>query len=146
MEIKKNKSRKKRSEGQATVETLVILVLIIGLISGFFVYIYQASVVIWAKYHLNQAIHCEESKVLQTQKYIDSRIKTSKHMAALPIEHGRSRPHRRNKNCLAKAKANIQKLTPWQKAEVRRNDVTKEYEVIFKWDKSRKILITAKRN
>lgn len=130
--------------GQATVETLVILILISGLISGFLLYIYKASIALWTEYHLNQALQCENSKVLQTRRYLNQKKNTQSRNKTTETERNQKKSHRKNRNCLANAKADIQKIVPWYKVIVRRIDTSKEYEVVFKWDEERKVQFNSK--
>lgn len=146
-------------KGQALVESVIMLLLLISIISGFFVYLYRTSIVIWSEYNLNQAIHCETSVVLQTKKYLAHRKtqgRFKKFNSGNQWQDDINRdgqwqnelaktPHRKNRNCLAKAKADIQKITPWEKIEIKRNKSNDEYEVNAKWDKIKIMRLTAKR-
>jgi hypothetical protein len=49
--------------------------------------------------------------------------------------------HRKNKNCLIKAKANIQKITTWENFEISRNKFNGKYEVKVKWNESKVLTI-----
>jgi hypothetical protein len=133
------------------------LFLLITLLSGFFILIYKHSFIIWSEYNLNQAINCENSKVLQTKKYLASKNKTvfinkGKKLDS-NLQMSDSNPisnsstiiaHRRNRNCLAKAKANMQKIELWEKIKIKRYGTKDDYEVSTKWDSLQTLKIRAK--
>jgi hypothetical protein len=125
--------------GQVLVEAIAALLILISLLVGFFTYLYRSSLLTLSEYHLNQALNCEHSTILQDKKFIDSKRgkvnfaeENSEKNYQTKIHDSRV-PHRKNKNCLAKAKADIQKITPWSKIEIRRNKTTDNYEVKAKW-------------
>jgi hypothetical protein len=140
---------KLNNQGQSLVESTVALLLLSILAGGFFVFIYRTSLIFWTEYHLNQAINCENSKVLQTKAYVankapDRKFSSTSFEAKNPYHYQSNKPHhRKNKNCLAKAKADIQKIIPWEKIEVKRRNYSDEYEVHTKWTKSSTLSLEA---
>jgi hypothetical protein len=137
------------NKGQALVESIIMILLLTSIVSGFLIYIYRTSIVIWAEYNLNQAINCESSLVLQTKKYLTYQKNKNYFNNDVIYEKTLGRksskivPQRKNMNCLAKAKSEIQKITPWEKIEVKKNKPNDEYEVNTKWEKAKILKIEA---
>lgn len=120
----------KNKKGQALIEFCVISIGIAPFLLLFFIYIYRAVVVNWSEFQLNEALYCEQTKILQNKNPIEN--KKNKVSTTNPQRH-----HRINHSCLATAKRNINRLIYDEKANIYRNNEKNLYKVEFKWDEQK---------
>lgn len=124
--------------GQAFIETIVILPLLILLISFFLILIYRSSTFAWIDYHLHQASECEQSTIVQSDEYLKYRRSRRSNRADMGNQNleSSSIPNRLNNNCLLKARHNIAEIAPWALVSVTKHKPNQTYKVKFQWLKN----------
>ncbi len=112
--------------GQALLETIITIIPVMCAIILFLILVYKSSFIIWIQYHLNEAIYCEETKLIQSRNYT-------------------SGIGRKNHRCLNKAKKAISSYWIDAKDIVYKNSKPLEYGVKIKWDQNHYTILKAQK-